>query len=217
LKQFAIIGLGRFGEAVGTALQSLGHEVLGVDKDPARTQALADVFTHVIQADATQENVLEDLGLSRLDAVVVAMGADIEASTLVTVRLKELGVKRVVARASSKIHGKVLAKVGADQVVFPERDMGLRVATGLVNPNILEHFELVPHYSVVEMKAPKFAVGRTLSQLNLRARFGVNVILMRRGDRVNASPGADDVIEEGDLLVVSGPDEGLRRMGELSS
>jgi len=216
LKQAAIIGLGRFGESVGTALRSVGTEVLGIDRSEARVQALADVLTHVIKADATQEGVLEDLGLARFDVCVVTMGTNIEASTLVTVKLKELGARHVVARASSELHGKVLAKVGADRVVFPERDMGVRVAAGLVNPNVLEHFELVPHYSVVEMKAPKFAHGRTLSQLNLRARFGVNVILIRRGDEVNPSPGADDVIQQGDLLVVSGPDEGLRRMGDIS-
>jgi len=215
LKQVAIIGLGRFGESVGTALRSVGKEVLGIDRDESRIQALADILTHVVKADATQEGVLEDLGLSRFDICVVTMGTNIEASTLVTVKLKELGVKHVLARASSELHGKVLSKVGADQVVFPERDMGFRVATGLVNPNVLEHFELVPHYSVVEMKAPKFAHGRTLSQLNLRSRFGVNVILIRRGNDVNASPGADDTIEQGDLLVVSGPDEGLRRLGEM--
>jgi trk system potassium uptake protein TrkA len=215
VKDFAVIGLGRFGETVATALRALGHEVMGVDHDATRTQALADALTHVVQADATQEGVLADLGLGRFEVVVVAMGADVEASILVTVMLKELGVKKVVARASSALHGKVLSKVGADEVVFPERDMGFRVAQGLVNPNVLEYFQLSPHYSVVEIKAPKFAHGRTLSQLNLRARFGVNVILIRHGDEINASPGADDVIKEGDLLVVSGPDEGLRRMGGL--
>lgn len=216
VRQFAVIGLGRFGEAVGLALRSLGQEVLGIDVDEQAAQALAGALTHVVTADATQEGVLEELGLGRFDVAVVAMGADIEASTLVTVVLKEVGVKRVVARASSSIHGRVLAKVGADQVIFPERDMGTRVAQALVNPNVLEHFELVPNYSVVEMRAPKFMHGRTLSQLNLRARFGVNVILVRRGDEVNASPGADDPIGEGDLLVVSGPDDGLRRIGDLS-
>jgi trk system potassium uptake protein TrkA len=215
LKDFAVIGLGRFGEAVGSALRALGHEVLGIDQDSNKTQALADTLTHVIQADATREGVLADIGLGRFEVVVVAMGADIEASILVTVMLKELGVKKVVARASSALHGKVLAKVGADDVVFPERDTGFRVAQGLVNPNVMEYFQLSPHYSVVEMKVPQFTHGRSLSQLNLRARFGVNVILIRRGDEINASPGADDTIEEGDVLVVSGPDEGLRRMGEL--
>lgn len=215
-RQFVVIGLGRFGEAVGLALRSLGQEVLGIDVDEQATQALAGALTHVVTADATQEGVLEELGVGRFPVAVVAMGADIEASTLVTVMLKELGVKRVVARASSGLHGRVLAKVGADQVIFPEQDMGTRVAQSLVNPNVLEHFELVPNYSVVEMRAPKFMHGRTLSQLNLRARFGVNVILVRRGDEVNASPGADDPILDDDLLVVSGPDDGLRRIGELS-
>ena len=215
MKEYAVIGLGRFGETVGTALRALGHEVLGIDQDAAKTQAMADTLTHVIQADATREGVMVDIGMGRFEVVVVAMGADIEASILVTVMLKDMGVKRVVARASSALHGKVLARVGADEVVFPERDMGLRVAQSLVTPSVLEYFQLSPTYSVIEMKVPKFTHGRTLSQLNLRARFGANVILIRRGEEINASPGADDTILEGDVLVVSGPDEGLRRMGDI--
>lgn len=215
MKQFAVIGLGRFGEAVGTALHSLGQDVLGVDKDEARIQAAADLFTHVVQADATQEGVLEGLGVAKFDAAVVAMGADIEASTLVTVMLKELGVRHVVARASTATHGKVLAKVGADRVVFPERDIGVRVANGLLSANVLEYFELLPNYSIVEMTAPEFTHGRTLGELGIRQKFGATVILIRRAGEVNASPGGDDVILEGDLLVVWGTTEGLRRMGEL--
>jgi len=214
LRQFAVIGLGRFGQAVGTALRELGQEVLGIDKDETRTQALADVLTHVIQADATQEGVLAGLGLDRLDAAVVAMGADIEASTLVTMMLKELGVRHVVARASTVTHGKVLAKVGADRVVFPEQDMGVRIAHGLSNPNVLDFIELLPHYSVVEMTAPKWMHGKTLGELHLRQRYGANVILIRRGDRINATPGGGDVIEEGDLLVLSGTTEDLQELGE---
>ena len=215
MKKIAVIGLGRFGEAVSVALRAAGHEVLGIDIEEARTQALADALSHVVQADATREGVLADLGLTSFDGAVVAMGADIEASILVTVLLKELGVKQVIARASSAIHGKVLAKVGADRVVFPERDMGIRVAQGLLNPDVLEQFELLPDYSIAEVNAAEFTHGHSLRDLDLRQRFGANVILIRRGDSVNASPGADDVILEGDVLVVSGPNEGLRRMGTL--
>ncbi len=214
MREFAVIGLGRFGEAVGRALRSLGQDVLGIDRDEARTQALADVLTHVVQGDSTQEGLLRELDLGRFDAAVVAMGADIEASILVTMMLKELGVGHVVARASTATHGKVLAKVGADRVVFPEQDMGVRVAHGLINRRILDYFELLPHYSVVEMTAPRFTYGRTLGELALRQRFDANVILIRRGDKVNASPGGDDVVLEGDLLVVSGSTEGLRRLGD---
>lgn len=215
MKQVAVIGLGRFGEAVGTALRALGAEVLGIDQDEARTQAMADVLTHVVQTDATQEGVLAELGLARFDAAVVAMGADIEASTLVTVMLKELGTRLVVARASSTTHGKVLAKVGADRVVFPERDMGTRVAHGLLNPNVIEYFELVPDYSIVEMTAPKAFHSKTLAELDLRRRYGANVILIRREGVVLASPGGDDAIQAGDLLVVSGATTGLERLGTV--
>lgn len=213
MRQIAVIGLGRFGESVGRALRELGQEVLGIDTDETRTQALADVLTHVVQADATQEGVLAELGVGRFDAAVVAMGADIEASTLVTLTLKELGAKHVVARASSVTHGKVLAKVGADRVVFPESDMGQRVAYGLLHPNVVDYFRLVPDYSVIEMTAPRSFHGLTLSQLDLRRRFGANIILIRRQNDVNASPGGDDTIEPGDLLVVSGTTAGLEKLG----
>lgn len=216
MRQFAIVGLGRFGEAVGTALHDLGQTVLGIDRDPVKVQALADVLTHVVQADATLELVLDNLGVAKFDAAVVAVGADIETSALVTVTLKELGVKHIVARASSALHGRLLARIGADRVVFPERDIGVRVANGLLYPNVLEYFELLPHYSVIEVASPKSMHGQTLTELRVRQRFGANIILIRRGEKVNASPSGEDVVLEGDLLVVSGTTEGLQKLGALA-
>jgi trk system potassium uptake protein TrkA len=216
LRQFAIVGLGRFGEAVGTALHDLGQTVLGIDRDPVKVQAMADILSHTVQADATLELVLDNLGLARFDAAVVAVGADIETSALVTVTLKELGVKHVVARASSALHGRLLARIGADRVIFPERDIGVRVANGLLYPNVLEYFELLPHYSIIEITAPRFMHGQTLNELRVRQKFEANIVLIRRGEQVNATPGGADVVLEGDLLVVSGTTEGLQRLGSLT-
>lgn len=212
MKQFAVIGLGRFGSSVARTLQSMGYEVLGIDTDEERTQALMDSLTHVVQADATDENTLKSLGIRNFDTVIVAIGEDIQASILVTLLVKELGVKYVVVKAQNDLHGKVLYKIGADRVVFPERDMGARVAHNLVSSNILDYIELAPDYSIVEVAATEKMIGKTLRQLDLRQRFGVNVLAIKRAENVIVSPRADDRITEEDVLVVIGSNEDLQEM-----
>ncbi|MCL5045943.1 MAG: TrkA family potassium uptake protein [Actinobacteria bacterium] len=212
MKQFAVIGLGRFGSAVATTLAQMGHEVLGVDNDEANIQALSHHLTHVVQADCRDEEVLKSLGVRNFDVVVVAIGNDLEGSILVTVLLKEIGVKYVIAKARNELHGKVLYKVGADRVVFPERDMGARVAHNLVSSNILDYIELSPEYGVVELTASKFFAGKTLKQLDLRNRYGANVMAIKKGETITVAPKADDVINEGDVLVVIGDTESLSRL-----
>lgn len=213
-KQFAIIGLGRFGSSVAKALSEMEHEVLAIDLDPQRIQDFANIVTHAVEADTTDENALKALGIRNFDMVVVAIGEDIQASILTTLLLKELGVNKIVVKARNDLHGKVLYRTGADKVVFPERDMGLRVAHSLVSPNILDFIELADDYSIVEIHAGDFFADKNLHELDIRARFGCNVMAIKSGEDINIAPQADDRIREGDILVVIGHNNDIRRLEE---
>ncbi|WP_124726972.1 potassium channel family protein [Staphylospora marina] len=211
-KTFAIIGLGRFGGSVARTLHAMGHEVLAIDKDPERVQALAQEVAHAVEADTTDEHALKALGIRNFDVVVVAIGNDIQASILTTLILKEMGVSNIVVKATNELHGKVLMKIGADKVVFPERDMGVRLVHSLISPNILEFIELSEDHSMVEIVAGEFFKGKTLQQLDIRRRFGCNVMAIKSGDRFNIAPSANDVIHEGDMLVVIGHNRDLQKL-----
>ncbi|MFZ5352103.1 MAG: potassium channel family protein [Bacillota bacterium] len=215
MKQFVVIGIGRFGGALARRLYELGHEVLAIDSDEEIIQRISESVTHAVTADATDESVLKSLGVRNFDVGVVSIGGDIQSSIFVTVMLKEIGVKYVVAKAQNDVHAKVLYKLGADRVVFPERDMGERVAHNLISTNILEFIELSPEYSIIEIVAPHNWVGKDLRDLNLRARYGVNVVAIKNSkdaDAMNVSPKADDPINNGDILVVIGSNDDLRRL-----
>lgn len=212
---FAVIGLGRFGSSVAVTLTHLGHSVLGIDTDEGRINAVMNHVAKVVQADATDEETLRSLGLKNMDAVVVAIGHDLQASILVTLLLKDIGVKYVVAKASSDLHGKVLTKIGADRVVFPEREMGARVARNLVSSSILDYIEISPDVSIMEITAGGGLVGKSLRQLDLRNRFGVNVLAVKRDDEINVGLKADEQIRQGDILVVLGSNNSLERVGRL--
>ncbi|MFZ5898769.1 MAG: potassium channel family protein [Bacillota bacterium] len=213
MKQFAVIGLGRFGASLAVTLARMGYEVLAVDRDEDRVKAVVDEVTHAVQADALDAEALKALGLKNFDVVVVAIGTDIEASILTTVMLKEMRVRRIMAKANTELHGKVLARVGADKVIFPERDMGVRVAHAMVSGNIIDHIELSSDYSVVELVAPKGLVGKTLGEAEIRGRHGISLIAIRRGADVIVAPGADQVIEEGDILVAIGKTKRFDKWG----
>lgn len=211
MKDFVVIGLGRFGSSVLKSLYAQGYNVLGIDRDEARVNALMECATRVIAADATDENVLKNIGIRNFDVAVVAIG-ELQASILITLLLKEFGIPMVVAKASDDLHGKVLSKIGADRVVYPEREMGVRVAHNLVASNILDFIELSPDYSILEISAGKFMTGKSLRELDFRNRFGVNVIAIKRDKGINLSPKADDRIYPGDIMVVVGDNESLRRL-----
>ncbi len=208
----AVVGLGRFGASLAKTLEQLGANVLGIDSEGERVNGLAAVLTKVVEADATDEMVMRELGLRNFDVVVVAIGGNVAASLLITVMLKELGVKTVISKASSDLHGRALQLAGADRVVFPERDMGVRIAKNLLSPNLLDYIELSREHSIAEITAPQQLVGKSLRQLDLRNRCGVNVIALRRGTRTNLAPRADDVLQEGDILVLVGTNEGLSKL-----
>ncbi|MBW7458710.1 potassium channel family protein [Paenibacillus sepulcri] len=208
-KQFAVIGMGRFGSSVASALSNLGFEVLAIDSDEQKTQDVASIVTHAVSADTTDEDALRALGIRNFDVVVVAIGADIQASILTTLILKDLGVPKLIVKAQNELHGKVLSKIGADKVIFPERDMGLRVAHHLISPNILDFIELSDDYSIVEMKAPAQAVGKNLKQLDIRAKYKCNVLAIKTDNHMNISPYADDIIKDNDILVIVGKNQDL--------
>ncbi|AYO30780.1 MAG: trk/ktr system potassium uptake protein [Thermoanaerobacteraceae bacterium] len=212
MKQFVVIGLGRFGSSIARTLYNLGYDVLGIDNNEEIIQALADSITHAVQADATDENTLKALGVRNFDVGIVSIGQDIQASILVTLILKELGIKFVVAKAQSELHGKVLYKIGADRVVFPERDMGVRVAHNLVSSNILDYIELSPDFSIVEIAAIPEWFEKSLRELDMRVKHGLNVMAIKRNEEVIVSPKADDIILEGDILVVVGQNKDIEKL-----
>lgn len=213
-KTFAVIGLGRFGGSVAQTLDSMGYEVLAVDRNPQRVQDMSQIVTHAIEADSTDENALKAMGIRNFDVVVVAIGDDIQSSILTTLILKEMGAKKIVVKAVNELHGKVLYKIGADRVVFPERDMGVRLVHNLISPNILEYVELSKDYSIVEIVAGDFFKEKTLQELDIRARFGCNVMAIKSGEKFNIAPAATDVIHEGDLLIVIGHNDDLKKLQE---
>ncbi|CAK7064947.1 TrkA family potassium uptake protein [Tissierella carlieri] len=212
MKSFAVIGCGRFGAAVARTLYSLGNEVLAIDISEERINEISDEVTHAVQADVMDETVLKDLGLRNFDVAVVAIGSDIEASIMATLVVKELGIKRVIAKALSDIHGKVLTKIGADKVIFPERDMGIRVAHNLASTNILDFIELSPDYSILEITALKEWEEKSLGQLRLSTKYGINVMAIKRGNSISVSPNGEVVIEKDDILVVIGSTNDIKRV-----
>lgn len=214
MRQFAVIGLGRFGASVAQNLARMGYDVLGIDVNEERVNNITDFITHAVQVDAMDEHALKSLGIRNFDVVIVAIGEDIQSNILVTVMLKEMGVNRVVSKAVTELHGKVLERVGADKVVFPERDMGVRVAHALVSKNILDQISISPDHSIVELIAPDEFVGKTLGEGGVRGKYGVTVLAIRRGNDIIISPGAKQMIEEGDLLVVLGRNERLKSLEE---
>lgn len=214
MKQFAVIGLGRFGTSVALTLSKMGYDVLAVDSNEEKVNNIMEHVTHAVQVDAMDEQALKALGIRNFDVVIVAIGQDVQSNILVTVMLKEMGVKKVVAKAVTELHGKVLERIGTDKVVFPERDMGVRAAHALVSKNILDQINISPDYSIVELIAPGELTGKTLAEGAVRMKHGVTVLAIRRGNDVIISPGAKQLIEEGDVLVIVGRNERLKNLEE---
>ena len=217
MKQFIVLGLGRFGSAVATTLVELGHEVLGVDNDEEIVNALKDKITQAVQADITEERVLKELGVKNFDAAIVSIATNLETSILVTMMLKEMGLKYIIAKAQNNLHAKVLEKIGVDKVVFPERDMGARIARRLITPNIKDYVELEPDYNIIEIEALPELIDKTLSELDMRNKYEINVLAIKRNDGVNISPRAKDVIKKGDFLIVIGEAKKINKLAGKSN
>ncbi|MBR4081310.1 MAG: TrkA family potassium uptake protein [Clostridia bacterium] len=203
-KQYLVLGLGRFGAAFAESLCAMGHEVLAVDSDEKLVDEVAPLVTQTVCADATDEDVLASLDPASFDAVLVSIGSGVRDSILAAVLLKEMGVPYIVAKASDELHAKVLRKVGVDRVVFPERDMGQRLARSMATQNFLDMMELNDEYQMVEVVAPQAWQGKTLLQVNVRRLYGVSIIAIRRDGQFIASPGAEEVFRPGDVLLVLG-------------
>ena len=212
-KQFVVIGLGRFGTSVAKTLTSLGHEVLALDKNEQAVHDIMNDVTQAVQADAREEDTLRALGVRNLDVAVVAMGDDLEANILITLMLKEMGIPYVVAKARSAQHGKVLEKIGADKIVYPEQDMGIRLANNLIRTNLMDFIELSLDFSIFEIIAPSKFVGKTIGNLNLRALYKINVVAIKKGkERIVIAPGANELIEEKDILVIVSNKKALEKL-----
>ncbi|MGI5963856.1 MAG: potassium channel family protein [Lawsonibacter sp.] len=216
MKNFLVIGLGRFGFALAVELCARGNEVLALDLRDDRVQAASDLVTRAVAGDARDPEVLRMLGARNFDCAVVAASADVGDSALITLNLKEMGVPRVVSKANSAVHRKVLEKIGADQVVFPEQEMALRLARNLSNVDLLNFIELSEDYSVVERRCPVQWSGKSIQELNIRAKYHLNVVAIRgENQAMQVSPGGDYRLQTKDVLVVLGTNQDIERMDNL--
>lgn len=210
-KEFVVIGLGRFGGSIVNELVELDADVMAIDISPDRVEEFAQIATTAVAADTTDESALRSLGIRNFEHVVVAIGENIQASILTTLILKEIGVKRITVKAQNDYHAKVLRKIGADQVVHPERDMGKRIANNLVSNNILDYLELSDEYSIAEIRANEKLAGYTLIDLDIRAKYGVNIVAIKRDAQILVSPQAIEEIQLNDILIVIGSDLDIHR------
>ncbi|HEX2506456.1 MAG TPA: TrkA family potassium uptake protein [Gaiellaceae bacterium] len=203
-EQFLVVGLGRFGGALAEDLVEHGHEVLGVDSNAKLVQSYAQKLTHVVEADSTDIEAMRQLGAGDFKVAVVAIGTEVEASILTTSVLVDLGIPRIVAKAISQPHGKILSRVGAHRVVFPEHDMGLRVARSLAGRDVIDYMELDPGFVLLETKAPPELVGKTLAEAEVRRRYGLTVVSVKGTNKPATYATPETRVEEGDILVVAG-------------
>ena len=216
-KQFVVIGMGRFGQSIAKCLSDMGEDVLAVDMDEDVIAEMSKYVTHAVQADATDEKALAALGLRNFDVAVVTIGSNIQASILITMLCKEIGVKYVLAKAQNDLHGKVLYKTGADKVVFPERDMGFRIAHNLSASNILDYIEIAGDLRIVEVATIDAWADKSLIELNLRTKYGTNIIAIKKPyGEMNTSPYGADIIQKGDSLIVVGNKGAIAKLEKVT-
>jgi len=207
-----VIGMGRFGSAAARELMALGHEVLAVDRDEAPINDIAPDVTHAIQADASDEDALKDIGAGEFDHAIVAMSSATEASIFATMALRNLGVRNIIAKAASTLHGRILDRVGASRVVYPEREMGVRVAHSFSIPHVIDYIDVAPLFGIVKVRPPASFVGRTLREIDIPGQLSLTPIALRRGNNVTVNPHRDERIGETDELILIGLDERLERL-----
>lgn len=211
-KQFVVIGAGRFGQSVAIKLAEMGNEVMVVDSREDVIQHIADKVTYAVQADATDENAIKALGIRNFDVAIVTIGSNIQSSILITLMVKELGIKQVVAKAQNPQHAKVLYKIGADRVVFPEKEMGIKIAKSLVTSNVLDLIDLANDYSILEIKMNPEWVGKSLIEINMRRLYSISVIAIKRDGALNINVSADYILLKDDILVVMGHNKDLEKI-----
>jgi len=210
-KEFAVIGLGRFGGSICKELMELGMEVMVIDKNEERVNEYANIVSHAVVGNSVDENVLKSLGIRNFEHVIVAIGDDIQASILTTLILKEMGVNNITVKAQNDYHEKVLKKIGADSIIHPERDMGKRIAHNIVSNNVLDYLELSDEHSIVEIKSSSRLAGHTMVDLDIRARYGITIVAIKRENDIIVSPQANEPIKEDDVLIVIGADSDINR------
>ena len=215
MKSYIIIGLGRFGQTLARQLCALGAEVLALDKRSDLVQQVAEDVTHAVVGDGQDKEVLRALGARNFDCGIIAIGSNLAASVLTAMNLKELGVPYIICKAHDETHRKVLEKLGVDRVIIPEQENAQRLARSLNSHNVLEYIELSPDYGILEIPAPKSWIGKTIKELNVRAKLGVNIIAVENDKKTNVSPAADYRIEEGDVMVVLGDNYALETVQKL--
>lgn len=207
-----VIGLGRFGSAAARELERIGHEVLAVDRDETAVNDVAPDVTQAVQLDAVDESALRSIGAGEFQVAIVAISSAVEASIFATMALKQLGVGHVIAKAATTLHGTILERVGADRVVFAEREMGQRVAHSFAIPGVLDYLDIAPRFGIVRVRPPEPWVGRSLKDLDLPVRVGVSPIAVRRGKEVTLNPHRDMTVQADDELILMGADEKLERI-----
>ena len=215
MKTYVVIGLGKFGAEAAKRLYELGCEVLAMDRNSDLVQPVSNHVTHAVVGDARDKDVLRALGVKDLECAIVAIGDSLADSVLATMNLKELGVPYIVCKAADETHEQVLLKLGADRVVIPEKENAARLARSLSSPNVLEYIELSEEYGIIEVPVPKRWLDKSLKELNVRAKLGVNILAVERGGVINVSPAADYKLLEGDVLVVLGSTEALGAVQKL--
>ena len=207
-----VIGLGRFGLALARELERLGHEVMAVDRNEQRVNDIAPDVTHALQLDASEEDALRAAGAADFNTAIVAISSDAEPSIFATMVLKRLGVRTVIAKAGSILHGEILARVGADRVVFPERETGLRLAHSFNVPNVIDYLDVAPNFGIEKIRPPKSFIGKTLGELDLKGRLGLTPIALRRAQQVFVNPAREERVADGDELILIGRDEKLDQL-----
>ena len=213
-QQFAVIGLGRFGRSVCSTLHELGYEVLGADIEERRVaQVLTErVAAHAIQLDSTETSALREAGILEFETVIIAIGNYLQESIITTLNVKEAGVAHVVAKASSQVHGKLLQRVGADQVVYPEYEAGRALAFRLTKPAILERFDIDSEHTIVEVLIPEQFNGKTITELELRNRYGLNIIAIGKGDHFEINPHPSQKLYKDQVMIVVGCNKDIQRL-----
>lgn len=214
-KQFVILGLGRFGKSVATTLAGNGCEVLVIDRDENTINSMANEVTYAVKADSTDVEVLKSLGISNFDGAIVAMGENLEASVMATIIVKEMGVPYVLTKAHNDLHARILKKVGADMVVCPEKETGIRIANNLILDNLFDAVELPVNYNMMELEVLPEWVGKSFHDLNLRAAFKINVIAIKKNNNLDITPDPDEPMKEGDILILIGKNEVLNKLAVI--
>jgi trk system potassium uptake protein TrkA len=213
-KDFVVFGLGKFGRSVAQTLAENECDVLAIDRNEEIVQEMSDYVTHAVQADVTDSEALNALGIRNFDVAVVAISNDMQSSIMATILAKEMGVPYIVAKAHNEIHKRVLQKVGADRVIFPEREIGVRIANNLVSDSFVEFIELSEDFSIVEISVKEQWKGKTLREIDMRNAYGINVIGMRQDGSITISPGPDKALEYGEILIVIGSNQNLKKLSD---